>query len=102
MTSSLLANSCYTQCMTTVHKFPVSKLPAELREGFSDADFVTVQVSRDTDVLPGYTCEEIDALLEPTQGQIERGDYTTCSTPDDHDAFFKTIKTRALASNSTQ
>lgn len=101
MTSSLSASFCYTQDMTTVHKFPVSKLPAELREGFSDADFVTVQVSRETDVLPGYTRAEIDALVEPTKGQIERGEYTTCETSDDHDAFFETIKTRALASNTS-
>lgn len=102
MTPSLSPNSCYTESMTTVHKFPVSKLPAELREGFSDADFVTVQLSRDTDVLPGYTREELDALIEPTHGQIERGDYTTCKTSDDHDALFESIKTRALASNPTQ
>lgn len=102
MTPSLSTNSCYNLNMTTVHKFPVSKLPAELREGFSDADFVTVQVSKETDVLPGYTREEMDALVEPTHAQIERGDYTTCKTPNDHDAFIESIKIRALAANPTQ
>lgn len=88
--------------MTTVHKFPVSKLPAELRDGFSDVDFVTVQLSREGDVLPGYTKAEIDALVDPTNDQIERGDYTVCATPKDHDAFFRNVKTRALASNPSQ
>ena len=83
--------------MNTIYKFPASKLPVELREGFGDDELVTVTVASSDDVLPGYSLAEMDALLEPTIAQLEHGEGMLCRNEAEHTTFFDGIKKKALS-----
>ena len=87
--------------MNTIFKYPASKLPAELREGFDDNALVNVQVTNADHILPGYTKEDIDGLVAPAIEEEKRGEGTICQNPNDFDTYFNAIKDKVHAKHNS-
>ena len=85
--------------MSTVHKFPVSQLPAQLRDDFKDDQLVTVTIESDDTAFPHLSDSKYVELFAESDLQKERGQGTVCETPEDFQNFFSGIKARASARN---
>ena len=66
--------------MNTIHNFPASKLPSELRQGLAEDAMVTITISQST---------EFQESLQASFKQKEAGEGETFQTPQDMNAFFK-------------
>jgi len=78
--------------MNTIYKFPASKLPAELRGGFSDEELVTVTVASDSQTFPILTDEQYDKLFAKSIEQEKHGEGTECKTPQDVESYFANLR----------
>ncbi|MGB6230391.1 MAG: hypothetical protein WBF53_09735 [Litorimonas sp.] len=79
--------------MSVHHNFPAEKLPSELRGSIPDGAKVTIIVDRYDSGLPGYTVDEVNALLDTGETPDEG---TVLSTQAEAEAFFDDILKRAL------
>jgi len=88
--------------MNTVHKFPVSQLPAKLRGDFKDDQLVTVTIESDGEVIPGFSREEIDELMAPAIEQEKQGLGVICENRKQTDEYFDAIRAKVDAKYQTK
>ncbi|MBL4854029.1 MAG: hypothetical protein JKY25_07285 [Robiginitomaculum sp.] len=83
--------------MSIVHKFPASKLPAELRGDIPVDALVTVVVENESNPIPGYTQAELEAIIAESIEQKKQGLGTKLSSRKEIDAHFDALKAQVDA-----
>ena len=89
--------------MNTVHKFPASKLPAELRGNISPDALVTVVVEDENarEPIPGFTQAELEEIMADSIGQKKQGLGTVCKNREETDAYFDALREKVDAKYRT-
>lgn len=79
--------------MTTIHDYPASNLPADLRGDIPKDAFVSVHIDQFGSGLPGYTKDQVEDML----ATADNPKGPVFETREDLDAHFDALKAKVIA-----